>query len=349
MKALVLEKFGGPLTIQNVPDPRCPADGAIVAVRACGVCRSDHHAWKGHDPDVELPHVMGHEFAGEVIATGPDCHSVKVGDRVTAPFILGCGYCGDCRSGNPTICDDQQLVGFTYWGAFAEQVAVPSADFNLVQLPDSMEYVDAAAMGCRFTTSWRALTDRAGLAPGEWLAVHGSGGVGLSAIMIAAALGARVLAVDISDDALAKAKALGANEVLNIDGMDDPAQAVRDITGGGAHVSIDALGIQATFENSLRSLRKLGRHVQVGMPVGRNAVVPLPLQELVYSRQLSIYGTRGLGALGFSTLIDMISAGRLDPGQLVTRRISLSQTGDVLKEMDHKQPAGVTVIDNLSG
>ncbi|RVU33855.1 alcohol dehydrogenase [Hwanghaeella grinnelliae] len=345
MKAAYIEEFDGPITVRTVPDPDCPVDGAVVAVRACGVCRSDHHGWKGHNPNVVLPHVMGHEFAGEVIATGPECHHFKPGDRVTAPFVLGCGHCRDCQTGNATICDDQQVIGFTFWGAYAEQVAISNADFNLVHLPEDLDFIAAAGMGCRVTTSWRALTDRANLEPGEWLVIHGSGGIGLSAVIIAAALGARILAVDISDDALVMAKELGANAVLNVTGVNDVGGAVRDLTGGGAHVSIDALGTQATFENSLRSLRKLGRHVQIGMPVGRHATVPLPLLELVYSRQLTIHGTRGLSAAGFAPLLDMVSAGRLDPGRLVTRTIPLSGAGAALAEMDTGQPAGVTVID----
>jgi len=349
MKAALLERYDAPLTIASVPDPECPADGAIVAVRACGVCRSDHHAWKGLDPDVVLPHVMGHEFAGEIVETGPACRHFNVGDRVTAPFILGCGHCADCRSGRPTICEDQSGIGFTVWGAFAERLAITAADFNLVHLPVTMDFVSAAGMGCRVTTAWRALTDRADIRPGEWLAVHGAGGVGLSAVMIAAALGARVLAVDVSDAALTKARDLGANAVLNASGIDDVGQVVRDLTGGGAHVSIDALGSAVTFANSLRSLRKLGRHVQIGMPVGANATVPLPLLELVYARQLTLHGTRGLGARQFAPMMDMIAGGRLDPGQLVTRTIPLSAAGDALAEMDGGQPAGVTVIDMAMG
>ncbi|MEQ9693738.1 zinc-dependent alcohol dehydrogenase family protein [Shimia sp. SDUM112013] len=347
MKAAVLTSYDTPLSVEEVPAPECPQDGVVVAVRACGVCRSDHHAWKGADPDVVLPHVMGHEFAGEVIEVGPECRGFKVGDRVTAPFILGCGHCPDCRAGEATICNSQQVIGFTFWGAFAEAVAIPHADFNLVALPEPLSFEEAAGMGCRVTTAWRALTDRAALRPGEWVVVHGAGGVGLSAVMIAAALGARVLAVDISDAALVQARAMGANATLNASGLDHVGDAVRDITGGGAHVSVDALGITATFGNSLRSLRKLGRHVQVGMPVGTHAMVDLPLLDLVYGRQLTVLGMRGLGATGFPALFDMISAGRLDLSTLVTRTIPLSQAGAALREMDGAQPAGVTVINRM--
>lgn len=346
MKAAVMTEFDAALPLEQVPDPACPHDGAIVAVRACGVCRSDHHAWKGADPDVVLPHVMGHEFAGEVIETGPECRAFRVGERVTAPFVLGCGACADCRAGEPTICEAQHVVGFTFWGAFAERVAIPRADFNLVRLPETVGFTTAAGMGCRVTTAFRAVVDRARLQPGEWLAVHGCGGVGLSAVMIGAALGAPVLAIDINPQALEMARNFGATATIDA-GTGEVGERVREITGGGAHVSLEALGITATFENSLRSLRKMGRHVQIGMPVGAHATPPLPLLDLVYARQLTLHGTRGLGANRFSALFEMVAAGRIDPARLVTKTIPLSGAGAALRAMDRFQGHGVCVIDRL--
>lgn len=347
MKAALLERFDGPLHLGDVPDPECPRDGVIVAVRACGVCRSDHHAWKGADPDVVLPHVMGHELAGDVVDVGPECRRFRIGDRVTAPFILGCGSCAECRTNRATTCSQQQVIGFTVWGAFAELVAIPHADFNLVRLPLELLHVEAAGLGCRVTTAWRALTDRARIRPGEWLVVHGAGGVGLSAVMLGAALGARVLAVDVSRDALDRATELGANSVVDASGGADVGEVVRELTGGGADVSIDALGVRSTFENSLRSLRKLGRHVQVGMPVGEHATVPLPLLELVYARQLTVHGMRGLDASGFESVLHLAEAGRIDPGALLGPRLPLSRVGDALAAMGGAQPPGITVIDEL--
>lgn len=348
MRAALLSRYNSPTEIADLPDPACPRDGAVIAVRACGVCRSDHHAWKGSDPDVALPHVMGHEFAGEVIEIGAECRAFAVGDRVTAPFILGCGTCPDCRAGEPTICNHQEVIGFTGWGAFAERLAIPRGDFNLVRLPEDMDYAAAAGMGCRVTTAFRAVVDRAKIQPREWLAVHGCGGVGLAAIMIGAALGARVLAVDVNPDALRIARSLGANVLLDASGVQDVGAAVRDLTQGGAQVSLDALGITDTFHNSLKSLRKLGRHVQIGMPVGRHATVDLPLLELVYSRQITLHGTRGIGAARFAALFEMIRSGRLQPERLVTKRIALSGLNSALAAMDVYAGVGVTVVDDMA-
>lgn len=347
MRAAIFEHFNGPLEVRDLPDPECPADGAIVRVRACGVCRSDWHGWKGTDPDVSAPHVLGHEFAGVIEEIGPACRRHKVGDRVTAPFILACGTCAECIGGDATVCADQFVVGFSGWGAFAERLAVPRADFNLVTLPADIDDTAAAGMGCRVSTAFRALVDRARLRPGEWLAVHGCGGVGLSATMIGAAVGAPVLAVDVNDAALEMARALGATETLNAAALDDVGEAVRDLTDGGAHVSLDALGITETFHNSVRSLRRLGRHVQVGLPLEHHAEPTLPLLELVYARQISIMGTRGIAASRFPAMFEMIASGRMDPSKLVTKRISLADAGAALAAMDRYTGSGITVIDRF--
>lgn len=347
MRVALLERFReGPRSCE-APEPACPPDGAVIAVRACGLCRSDHHAWSGADPDLRLPHVMGHEFAGEIVETGPDCRRFAVGQLVTVPFILGCGTCEDCRAGEPTVCARQGVLGFTLPGAFAERVAVPGADFNLVALPDGLDFAAAAAMGCRVTTAWRALTERGRLRAGEWVAVHGCGGVGLSAVMLASALEGRVVAVDVAEGALGQARALGAEHVLDARRAGDVGEAVHGLTGGGAHLSIEALGHTATFEASLRSLRPLGRHVQVGMPVGAHARVTLALLDLVYARQLSLLGTRGLGAHGFGALLELVREGRVDLARLVTRRIALDELGEALALMDGSPPPGVTVVDRF--
>jgi len=347
MKAVRFEDFNQPISLADVPEPDCPADGVVLEVGACGVCRSDWHGWKGAVARITPPHVPGHEFAGTIVEVGRDCRRFRTGMRVTAPFILACGKCPDCLGGDATVCADQHVVGFSSWGAYAERVAVPRADFNLVALPDEMDFATAAGMGCRVTTAWRAVVDRARLAPGEWMAVHGCGGVGLSAVMIGAAVGAQVIAVDINPGALAMASEMGATRVLDASGLNDVGGAVREITGGGAQVSVEALGVTATFENSLCSLAPLGRHVQIGMPSGQHATPVLPLYELIYSRQLQILGTRGLAASRFPALFGMIAAGRFDPSRLVTRSIALDEAPAAIAEMEGYARVGVTVIDRF--
>jgi alcohol dehydrogenase len=347
MRAALLTAFRAPLEIAELPEPDCPPDGVVLSVLACGVCRSDWHGWTGADPDISLPHVPGHEFCGVVVETGPEARLWRRGDRAIAPFILACGACADCARGDQTVCARQVVPGFTAPGAFAERIAVPRADHNLAALPDALDPALAAAMGCRVTTAWHALTGRAALAPGEWLAVHGAGGVGLSAVMLGAALGARVVAVDVVPEKLALARACGAE--ATVDAREgDAGAAVLEITGGGAHVSLEALGVAGTTSASLASLRPLGRHVQVGMPAGEHVRMSLPM-DVVYSRQLALYGTRGMPAWKFAPLLSLIEGRGLDLSPLVTRRIALAEAGAELAAMDGPTPPGVAVVTRFAG
>lgn len=345
MRAAVLTEFNAPLEIQELTDPDCPQDGVLLRVLACGVCRSDWHAWNGSDP-VPLPHVPGHEYCGEVIAVGSQVRRWKIGDKVIAPFILACGQCPDCAAGHQTICADQAIPGFTQAGSFAEKIAVPHADHNLTGLPEGMDPSHAAALGCRATTAWHALTGRAALAAGEWLAVFGGGGVGTSALILARALGARVIVVDVVQEKLDFARALGADAVIDAS-REDPAAAVRRLTGGGADVALEALGVPATTVPALKSLRKLGRMVQVGMPAGEHVTMPIPM-DAVYSGQLALFGTRGMPAWRYPSLLALISSGRVDLTPLVTRRIALSEASRELAAFNGPTPPGVAVITDFS-
>jgi alcohol dehydrogenase len=343
MRAVRYDATGAVPRVVDVPAPACPGDGVIVDVRATGVCRSDWHAWRGHDP-VALPHIGGHEFAGVVAAVGPHVRDRAVGDRVTSPFVNGCGRCSWCRSGQAQVCPDQTQPGFTHPGSFAEQVAVRAADLNLVRLPDAVGFVSAATLGCRFATAFRAVTAHGRVAAGEWVAVFGCGGAGLSAVLIAAALGARVVAVDPSPAARARALELGAEvaveparaATVSVDasaaGGEAPVDVV-EITGGGVHVGIDAIGSAATAEASVRSLRRRGRHVQVGLMLGDAARAPLPW-DLVVSRELEIYGSHGMAAADYPAMLAMVADGRLDPRRLVGAVVSLDEVGAALAAMD---------------
>jgi len=339
VRAVVYSGYGATPELIEVDDPACPADGVIVAVRATGVCRSDWHAWQGHDP-VALPHIGGHEFAGVVAATGPEVTRWRAGDRVTVPFACGCGRCGYCLSGDAQVCPQQTQPGFTGPGSFAEFVAVHAADANLVSLGPAVDFVTGACLGCRFATAFRAVTAHGRVRAGDWLAVHGCGGVGLSAVMIASALGARVVAVDVAPAALDLARALGAE--VTVEAGPDLAAAVGEITGGGAHVSIDALGSAAVAANSVRCLRRRGRHIQVGLlPEGS---VPLPM-ALVVAREIEIYGSHGMAARDYPAMMRLVADGTLRPGLLVGDVIALEDTGRALAAMSGlSATAGMTVI-----
>ena len=346
MKAAVYEEFQKPLTIQNVRDPAPSKSGVVLRTGACGICRSDWHGWMGNDPDIKLPHVPGHELAGTIEATGSDVKNWKQGDRVTLPFVGGCGTCPQCASGNQQICDFQFQPGFTAWGAFAEFVAIDYADTNLVRLPDEIDFVTASSLGCRFTTSFRAVAAQGRVSGGEWLAVWGAGGVGLSAIMIAAALGAKVLAIDIDDDKLAFAERVGATATINSRSAGNTIEAVREITGGGAHVSIDALGHPEICFNSIASLRKRGRHIQVGIMEAEHHKTAVPM-DLIIGRELEILGSHGMQAYKYPEMLAMIAAGKLRPEKLIGKTVSLEESVDELTAMNSFRGSGLTVIDRF--
>ncbi|MBM4041452.1 MAG: zinc-dependent alcohol dehydrogenase family protein [Planctomycetes bacterium] len=346
MKAAVYEAFRGPIRIQTVPDPAPDECGAVIRVRANGICRSDWHGWMGHDPDIRVPHVPGHELAGEVEAVGSRVTRWRRGDRVTVPFVCACGACPQCASGNHQVCDRQEQPGFTHWGSFAEFVALHYADVNLVRLPDEVDFVTAASLGCRFATSFRAIVAQGRVLPGQWVAVHGCGGVGLSAIMIAAALGANVVGVDIQEDKLRFAEWLGAARTVNASEVSDVAQAVRDLTGGGAHVSVDALGSPATCANSVLCLRKRGRHVQVGLLLAEQSAPPVPMDRVI-ARELEILGSHGMQAHRYGEMLAMVAAGKLRPDRLIGKTVSLEEAVEELTAMDRFRGTGVTVINRF--
>ncbi|MBX9457292.1 MAG: zinc-dependent alcohol dehydrogenase family protein [Rhizobium sp.] len=343
MRAMYYETFGQMPEIRTLPDPTPERHGVVVKVEASGVCRSDWHGWLGHDPDIVLPHVPGHELAGTIVAVGADVRRFRVGERVTVPFVAGCGHCGECHSGNHQVCPDQQQPGFTYWGSFAEYVGIHHADTNLVRLPDALDDATAASLGCRFATSFRAVVDQARVRPGEWVAVHGCGGVGLSAVMIASALGANVVAIDLDGAKLDFARSVGAVAAVNAADATDVVEAVRDITTGGAHASIDALGHRVTSFNSIRNLRRRGRHVQVGLMLGDDAAPPVPMAQII-SHELEIYGSHGMQAWRYDAMFAMIATGKLAPQRLIGRRITLEEAVPALIGMETSRDLGISVI-----
>lgn len=344
MRAVLYHDFGATPELATVADPTPPAGGVVIAVEATGLCRSDWHGWQGHDPDItRLPHVPGHELAGTVAAVGEGVTRWRGGERVTLPFVAGCGMCPTCGRGDPHVCPDQYQPGFSGWGSYAELVAVRYADENLIALPEGMTSVTAASLGCRLATAYRAVAVQAAIKPGDWVAVHGCGGVGLSAVMVAAALGARPIAIDIRDEPLALAKHFGAVHTINAVETPDVAEAIHDLTRGGAAASLDALGSRVTFANSLASLRRRGRHVQVGLLAGDDTDPSVAMGRVI-GWELELVGSHGLQAHAYPEMLRLVESGKLDPLRLVDRTIALDEAPAALAALGDYRGAGVTVI-----
>lgn len=343
MRAAVVREFKEDLSIETVTDPECPANGVVLEVAACGVCRSDYHGWTGGHPKVQNGSILGHEYCGTVVEAGAQSKH-KVGDRLIAPFILACGSCPSCQTGVSNACADQIVPGFGTPGAYAEYVAVPF-DHNLVDLPETMTPALAAGLGCRVTTAWHALTDRAAVAAGEWVAVHGTGGIGLSVLLLAKMLGCRVVVVDVVDEKLDHAIRHGADATVNA-AREDVAEAIREITKGGAQVSIEALGIEQTTNASIDCLATLGRHVQVGMPSG-DGLMTVNMRG-IYTKQLSFYGTRGMPSWKYPRLLDMIERGEVDISPMVAREVALEDASSELRAMSGPTSPGTAVITSFS-
>ena len=336
VRAVLIERYADPPRLADVPEPVVTPGGVVLQVASTGLCRSDWHGWQGHDPDIRLPHVPGHELAGTIAEVGDAVDGWSVGDRVTVPFICACGGCVQCRAGDHQVCPNQEQPGFTYWGSFAQYVAVPYAQVNLIRLPDELDFDTAAALGCRFATAYRGITQVAEVQPDEWVVVFGCGGVGLSAVMIAAARGAKVVAVDTNPAALSQAR--GAEHAFQagpeVTGM------IREATGGGAHLTVDAIGSPGVVQQALETLRPRGRHLQLGLLPGG---VQLDVSRLI-GQELQWIGSHGMAAHSYPEMLQQVTSGRLRPAELVTRRITLDEAPAALQAMDTAASAGITVI-----
>lgn len=353
MRAAVFTDYDEPLEVRDVPEPSLDPDGVIVETDACGICRSDWHAWYGdweyRGWEFNEGHIFGHEPAGHVIAVGEEVEGVSEGDHVAVPFNLGDGTCHLCRNGRSNICANRIPLGFTTeaMGAFAEQVHVPTPEHNVVHLPDGVSSVDMAGLGCRFMTAFHALAHRADVAAGDWLAVHGCGGVGLSAVQIASALGANVIAVDLHDEKLELAEDQGAVAQVNAAAAESVPDAIREITDGGADVSVDALGIATTCRNSVDCLRKTGTHVQIGLTTKEEkGEIPLPTDAMV-TKELDFVGSLGMQPTRYDEIFRLVASGKLDPAAVISERVPLERTAEKLDAMTEFETIGIPVIDEF--
>lgn len=351
-RAAILKKYDEPFEIEHRDHLEPPADGVVIETDSCGICRSDWHSWKGHWPGHPPEgHVLGHEPAGTVTAVGEEVERFDIGDEVGVPFSIACGHCSHCWDGQSQVCSNRLSVGLgaEIPGAFASEFAIPRADFNALHLPDGMNSVEMAALGCRFATSFHAFAHKADLEAGDWVAIHGCGGIGLSAVHIANALGANVVAVDLKQDALDKAVELGATHTVKVDEVEDVPREVKGFTprNRGADVSVDALGIAQTCRNSVRSLSTLGQHLQIGLTTSEEeGEVSLPVDEVVFDER-EFLGSYGMPAHEYEDIFRMMDAGTIDPGAIVSETVSLEEVPETIASMGEYDTVGIPVCNEF--
>ena len=344
MKAAIYNRFNGVIEIKQVDDPVVTDEDAIIEVKASGICRSDWHGWKGHDPDIRLPHVPGHEFSGIVKEVGNKVRSFQPGDRITTPFCCGCSICPQCLKGNQHICDNHFQPGFTDWGSFAQYVRIKNADFNLVKLPSSIDFVSAAGLGCRFITAFHGIVNQGKIDPSMSVAIHGCGGVGLSAIMIAASYGAKVIAIDINELNLQKAKSFGAEYTIDAS-REEVVDKLLKIIDGGVDLSMDALGSQETSTNSINCLAKKGKHIQVGI-LGSEKDIAVSTADLI-AKEIEIIGSHGMPIADYNLIFELIMSKKIDPSLLIDRTVNLEHVYRELLKMDNYVNSGMVIIDQF--
>ena len=345
MRAIVYEEFSVLPQLRVIDSPVAPQSGVVIDVEATGVCRSDHHAWSGHDSTITLPHVPGHELVGRIASAGPEVTNFRLDQRVTVPFVCGCGRCRWCLSGNAQVCPEQTQPGFTHFGSWADQVVIHNADANLVAVPEDLPASAVVGLGCRFATAFHGLQVRAELSAGESVAVFGCGGVGLSAIMIARAIGAGVVAIDVNHAALHRAREHGAMRTVNASGK-SPADLSAEVVAqfpdpDGVAVSVDALGREDTIAAAIASLAPMGRHVQIGLL----SAAPVTDLSRVIGLELSILGSHGMAAAEYPEMVDLVVNGSLRPQDLVTNVIGLEEAPAALDALAQNSGTGMTVID----
>ncbi|HBY64160.1 MAG TPA: alcohol dehydrogenase [Solibacterales bacterium] len=349
MKAAVVEEIGKPLVVHaDWPDPDCGATDAVIRVEANGLCLTDHHIWHGGWPWAGLPTatpiVLGHEYCGVVEEVGREVTRFRPGDRVVAPFNHACGVCEQCMAGNSHgVCLDVRFPMFHYTGGFGRLTKVSRADLNLVALPGNVSFVEAASIGCRFMTSWHGLVDQARVTAGEWVAVFGCGGVGLAAVNIARALGANVIAVSRTKEKLELARSLGAEAAVTAG--PDAVTAIKELTRGGAHVSVDALGDEETMLPALYCLRPKGRLLRLGTcSKKQQGLIAMPVDLIVF-QELEIVGSLGMQAARYPAMLRMVESGKVTPGKLVSGTVTIEEAGPELARMGDYQSIGTRVID----
>jgi len=330
MKAAVFHGPNQPLKIEEVETPRVGSGEILVKVAACGVCNTDlHYIDHGVPTFKKPPMILGHEPSGIVAEAGPQVHDFQIGDRVLIPPVFSCGTCENCRYGRENICLNMVMLGNHIDGAYAEFVKVPAKDCQ--HLPQELPLQESSIIADAVSTPFHAVKNRARIQPGDQVVVFGCGGVGINVVQTAAAAGGSVVAVDILDGKLEKARELGARHTINAGGMEEKAllKEIRAATGGGADVAIEAIGNPKTIELASASVKPGGRHVQVGythQPVSLNAA------RLMF-REIEIKGSLGCRPVDYPKIMEMVKSGKIQLEPVVTHRFPLEEINEAFALM----------------
>lgn len=322
MRAAILTEPGQPLTVGEVPTPVAGPDEALIRVAACGVCHTDLHYIDHGVPTFKPPPIiLGHEISGTVEAVA-EGSGWQAGDRVLLPAVLGCGHCRACRQGRENICDNMRMFGNHMDGGYAEYVVAPAKD--LIPLPDELPLAESAIIADALTTPYHAVVNQGRVQPGDTVAVFGCGGIGLNVVQMAAALGAVVTAVDVVDEKLGWASRLGAAHTLKATGEADVAKAVRKLTGGGAEVVFECVGLPDTQEQAFAGTKNGGRLVLVGYSA---KTMKLNSGRVMF-REMEIIGSLGCRSVDYPRVVDIVRQGQIEFLELVTGRFTLDQIND---------------------
>ncbi|MEM1599237.1 MAG: alcohol dehydrogenase catalytic domain-containing protein [Sulfolobaceae archaeon] len=348
MKAAILYKYNEPLVIEDNIYIDSPKQGEVkIRVIATGLCHSDVNVFEGKTP-VEPPVIAGHEISGIVEEVGDKVDNLKVGDKVVSAFIHPCGKCKNCITGNENLCEvfarnrlkgtlldgttrlhfkDGRQIRFFLGGGFAEYAVVPYT--ALTKVPDDMDLRKVAVLGCAGLTAYGALNS-AKIEAGESVAVIGVGGVGLSIIQLLKAVGAgRIIAVGTKKWKLEKALELGATDTINSKET-EVTKAIKEITGGGPDVVIEAGGTQETIRMAIDSVRIGGRVVLVGLPP-TTAEIPLRIASIVRNGIKIIGNYGGRPRIDMPRLIELVKLGKYDPSSLITGTFKLEEINEAVK------------------
>ena len=341
MKAARLYKPGEPLKIEQVPIPEVGADEVLVEMKACGICATDvHTAVHGMVPVSFSPIILGHEPSGIIVEVGSFVKGWKAGDRVISFGAATCGSCSYCRQGKDSLCLSSQIMGIHRDGAFAEYFKIPAS--SLTVLPEGIPFDQGAVLADAVATPFHALTKKGDLKAGETVAVFGCGGLGLHAVQLAKVCGAsKVIAVDVSDAVLDRAKRAGADETIN-GAEEKPAKRIKELTGGeGVDLSLEFVGLNETIDQAIKSLKRGGRTVVAG--IGKQKIEVVPPFIFVWS-EYQLMGSFGSDLTDIQKLVRLLTAKKLDLSQSITANIPLDEVNQGIHDLKKKVGNPVRIV-----